>query len=167
MTDTATRQGDPALLGDPVAQELLHSRYPAHLAYSWTDGTPRVVPIWFHWTGEELVMATWAAGPHISYPARRIEHLRADPRVAVSVDTEDNPPLALLLRGRVTVAVVDGIVPEYAEAAARYLGPEAAEGYLGQFPPGSVAMARIALRPTWVGLLDFAERLPGPLGGVH
>jgi hypothetical protein len=27
-------------------------------------------------------------------------------------------------------------------------------------------MARIAVRPTWVGLLDFAERLPAPLGGV-
>ena len=167
MTAQPIGQGSLELLESEIARRLLASSIPARYAYVAPDGTPRVVASWFHWTGEELVMATWAAGPHISYPARRIEHLRADPRVAVSVDTEDNPPLALLLRGRVTVAVVDGIVPEYAEAAARYLGPEAAEGYLGQFPPGSVAMARIALRPTWVGLLDFAERLPGPLGGVH
>jgi hypothetical protein len=26
--------------------------------------------------------------------------------------------------------------------------------------------ARIVVRPTWVGLLDFATRLPSPLGGV-
>jgi len=35
-------QGDIALLRDPVAQALLSSRQPAQLAYTWTDGTPRV-----------------------------------------------------------------------------------------------------------------------------
>ena len=40
-------QGDIALLNDPVARRLLNSTIPARLAYSWTDGTPRVVPIWF------------------------------------------------------------------------------------------------------------------------
>jgi hypothetical protein len=42
-------QGDLALLDDPVAQELLHSTNLARLAYTWRDGTPRVIPIWFHW----------------------------------------------------------------------------------------------------------------------
>lgn len=50
-----TRQGDVTLLNDPVAQKLLQAPIPAHLAYVWTDGTPRVVPIWFHWTGNEVV----------------------------------------------------------------------------------------------------------------
>ena len=40
----------------PVAQQLLQSAIPARLAYTWHDGTPRVVPMWFHWTGEELLM---------------------------------------------------------------------------------------------------------------
>ena len=31
--------------------------------------------------------------------------------------------------------------------------------------PGTV-QARITVRPTWVGLLDFVTRFPGPLGGV-
>lgn len=44
----AGHQGDLALLNDPIAQALLQSTIPARLAYSWTDGTPRVVPIWFH-----------------------------------------------------------------------------------------------------------------------
>jgi hypothetical protein len=26
-------------------------------------------------------------------------------------------------------------------------------------------MARIAVRPTWVGVLDFQQRLPGVMGG--
>ncbi|MEA3214794.1 MAG: hypothetical protein QOJ19_950 [Acidimicrobiia bacterium] len=36
---------------DAVAKELMESRIPARLAYIWHDGTPRVVPMWFHWTG--------------------------------------------------------------------------------------------------------------------
>ena len=54
------QQGDLALLHHPVAQELLHSTNPARLAYSWHDGTPRVVPIWFHWTGQEVVPVAWS-----------------------------------------------------------------------------------------------------------
>jgi hypothetical protein len=42
----AVTQGDPGLLDDPSAQELLHATIPARLAYTWPDGTPRVVPIW-------------------------------------------------------------------------------------------------------------------------
>jgi hypothetical protein len=51
------KQGNLELLQNPVAQELLHSKIPARLAYIWMDGTPRVVPIWFHWNGHALVMA--------------------------------------------------------------------------------------------------------------
>jgi hypothetical protein len=47
-----TRQGDLSRLKDPVAQQLLQSRIPARLAYTWEDGTPRVVPIGFHWDGK-------------------------------------------------------------------------------------------------------------------
>jgi hypothetical protein len=39
-----TKQGDPALIQDPVAQNLLHSTELARLAYTWNDGTPRVIP---------------------------------------------------------------------------------------------------------------------------
>lgn len=53
-----TRQGDRALLDHPVAQRLLQSSAPARLAYTWTDGTPRVVPIGFHWNGTEIVLGT-------------------------------------------------------------------------------------------------------------
>ncbi len=40
--------GDLELLDHPVAQRLLSSTEPAQLAYSWLDGTPRTIPIWFH-----------------------------------------------------------------------------------------------------------------------
>ena len=46
-----TKQGSLALLEDPVAQKMLQSTLPARLAYTWSDGTPRVVPIWWPWLG--------------------------------------------------------------------------------------------------------------------
>ena len=47
----APAQGDVGLLDDEAAHALLQSSVPAHLAYSWTDGTPRNTPIWFIGTG--------------------------------------------------------------------------------------------------------------------
>jgi len=162
----APAQGDPRLLEEPAAVELLGSSLPARMAYTAPDGTPRLVPSWFHWTGAEIVTATWVSGPHVRHPARRIRDLRARPDVALSIDTDDQPPLVLQIRGRATVSEIDGIVPEYALAARRYLGEEAAAQYVGQFDPAAIRMARIGITPTWVALLDFQTRLPAPLGGV-
>jgi hypothetical protein len=64
------KQGDLSLLQHPAAQELLHSKIPARLAYVWTDGTPRVVPIWFHWNGREIVMGTPPRAPKLKALAR-------------------------------------------------------------------------------------------------
>jgi hypothetical protein len=58
-------KGGPELLQDPVAQELLTSRIPARLAYTWNDGTPRVVSIWFHWDSTDLVMGTLPGAPKL------------------------------------------------------------------------------------------------------
>lgn len=38
-----------------MAQALLGSTAPARLAHSRTDGTPRMVPIGFHWNGTEIL----------------------------------------------------------------------------------------------------------------
>ncbi|HLV03704.1 pyridoxamine 5'-phosphate oxidase [uncultured Georgenia sp.] len=158
-------QGDLRLLDTELAQRLLRARTPARIAYTSRDGTPRVIPTWFHWTGDTLVMATFLAAPHIARPARRVPTLRRHPDVAVTIDTDGFPPEVLLLRGRVDVEEVTGVVPEYAAAARRYLGEEAAAGYLASIDQPVTRMARIALRPTWVGLLDFEERPPGTFAG--
>jgi hypothetical protein len=66
----------------------------------------------------------------------------------------------LLLRGRAVITEVDGVVPEYALAARRYLSEAAAADYLAQIDQPGTRMARIAVRPSWVGLLDFQTRVP-------
>ncbi len=161
-------QGDLGLLQTELAQQLLHAAIPVRLAFVWTDGTPRVVPTWFHWSGSEVVMATYIAGPEIGirHPASRIAVLRANPAVAMSIDTDTFPPQSLTIRGEATVTEVDGIAEEYAAAARRYLGDEAAAGMLASVDRPGTRQARIAVRPAWVGLLDFVGRLPSPQGGV-
>ncbi len=162
----ALPQGDLRLLESEAAKRLLSSTVPARLAYTAMDGTPRIVPTWFHWTGDELVMPTFLSAPHVRRAAARLGALRANPDVAVSIDTEGFPPTVLSVRGRVSVTEVDGVVPEYALAARRYMGQDAAASYLAQIDQPGTRMARIAVRPTWVGVLDFQTRLPSGMGGV-
>lgn len=159
-------QGDLKLLETETAQKLLASAIPARFAYTALDGTPRIVPTWFRWTGEELVMPTYIAAPHIQRPAGRLRALRANADVAITIDTETSPPHVLLVRGRAEISEVDGVDPDYAVSAHRYLDAEAASQLLQLIDDPATRMARIAVRPAWVGLLDFESRLPGPLGGI-
>jgi len=111
-------------------------------------------------------MATFIAAPHIRHPAARLPALRARPTVALTIDTETSPPQVLSMRGQVTIVEIDGVVPEYAEAARRYSGPEAAATYLAQIDQPGTRMARIGLRPDWVAVFDFDERVPGFMVGL-
>src|SRR5829696_8437265 len=133
----AIPQGDLRLLQSEQAQALLAAAIPARVAYVAGDGLPRIVPTWFRWTGDELVMPTFVSAPHVPRGARRLTALRARPDVAVSIDTD------------------------YADSVRRYMGEEMAAGYLEMIDVPGTVMARIALRPTWVGMLDFASRPPG------
>ena len=166
--DDGTRlaQGDLRLLDTELAQQLLHSAIPARLAFVAADGTPRVVPTWFEWNGTEIVMATYVAGPNVRHPAARIAALAANPTVALTIDTDEFPAQSLTIRGRAEIDEVDGLAPEYAASARRYLGEATAAGALAAMDQPGTVQARIAVHPTWVGLLDFATRLPSPLGGV-
>ena len=110
-----TKQGDVGLIHDPVAQELLQSKAPAHLAYTWRDGTPRVVPIGFHWNGQEIVLATAPDAP-------KMKVLTDGAQVALTIEGDGALPKVLLVRGTVRVDTVEGIAPEWAAAAYRSLG---------------------------------------------
>jgi hypothetical protein len=160
-------QGDLRLLETDLAQRLLASRIPARYAYAALDGTPRVVASWFEWTGEELVLPTFISAPHVSHAVYRLRALRANPDIAVTIDTDAFPPEVLSVRGTAEITEVDGVAPEYARAAHRYLGSEEATAYLAQIDHPGTRMARIAIRPAWVGLLDFQSRLPSALGGAQ
>lgn len=150
-------QGDVQLIHTPVAQRLLESRELARLAYVAKDGTPRALPMLFHWTGEELVLPTFAN-------AAKVRSLRANPELAVTIDSFGPPPEVLLLRGRVTLTEVDGVLPEYIAAQVRYYGEEQGRANTADLEAAQgVRMVRIALRPSWVGVIDFQTRFPAPI----
>lgn len=152
------KQGDLSLLQDPASQELLKSKIPARLAYVWTDGTPRVVPIWFHWNGKDIVMASPLKAP-------KLKALAKNPKVSLTIDEDTFPHKVLLIRGTARLETVDGIVPEYAAAADRYFDPAMAKAWLSQLSGLVTSMVRITITPEWVGLLDFKTRFPSALAG--
>ena len=160
-------QGDLRLLESELATRLLRSTIPARYAYTALDGTPRIVASWYVWTGEELVLPTFISAPHVSHATYRVRALQANPDVAVSIDTESFPPEVLSIRGKAEITEIDGVAAEYAEAAHRFLGSEQAAGYLAEIDVPGTRMARIAVRPAWVAVLDFQTRMPSALGGVR
>jgi hypothetical protein len=152
----ATAQGSLSLLNDPVAQKLLQSTIPARLAYVWPDGTPRTLPIWFHWNGEEIVLGTPVTAP-------KVEALRQNPKVAVTIDSNEWPSKVLMIRGTASVEIIEGMSPEYAAAAERYLGKEQGQATVEQMKSLLPQMARVRIQPEWVGILDFEQRWPSAI----
>lgn len=143
-------------LAQPGAQELLATTS-AHLAYTVADGTPRVIPVGFFWTGHEVVIASATTSP-------KVATLSARPDVAVTIDGGGTPgsARALSIRGRASVEIVDGLVEEYVMAARRSMDAETAEQFVEQCRKTYVqGMARIAITPGWARFYDFgAGRLP-------
>ncbi|MBV9351228.1 MAG: pyridoxamine 5'-phosphate oxidase family protein [Mycobacterium sp.] len=138
------------------AQELLASTSAAHLAYIGKDGTPRVVPVGFFWTGDEFVISTATTAP-------KVAALSARPDVALAIDVGNTPDQAraLSIRGRASVEIVHGVVEEYLAAARQTMDADAAAEFEQNVRGMYDQMARIAITPHWARYYDFgAGRMP-------
>ncbi|AYF75442.1 pyridoxamine 5-phosphate oxidase [Nocardia yunnanensis] len=141
------------ILGRAYSQELL-GRDLARLGYVATDGTPRVIPIAFVWNGAEIVMCT-------AKNSAKLAALRANPRVALTIDTEVHPPKILLLRGTAELEVVEGIPEEFLTMNGSYeMTPEQRVAWEAEVRSLYDGMVRIVVTPTWVKLIDFETTLP-------
>ena len=141
------------VLERPISQELL-ARDIARLAYVARDGTPRTVPMAFTWNGSEIVMCTSTNAP-------KLRALRADPTVALTIDTEVHPPKILLIRGRAELEVVDGIPDEYLQMNGSYeMTAEQRVAWETEVRSLYDGMVRIVVTPTWAKLIDFDVTLP-------
>ena len=49
----------------------------------WSDGTPRVIPIGFHWDGQDIVIGTPSTAPKVG--------VIDNSQVAVSIDSDQFP----------------------------------------------------------------------------
>lgn len=150
------QQGSLDLLQHPTAKELLQSKIPARLAYIGIDGAPRVIPIWFHWNGREVIMGTPPNSP-------KVKALRKNPKVAITIDDNQFPHRVLMVRGLARLEDIKGVVPEYALAAERYFGREQGQAWINQMRARGLDAVRVTITPGWVGLLDFQTRFPRAL----
>ena len=145
---------DPAQVMDlPIARQLLRDEVLLHLSYTARDGAPRVIPIGYLWDGDCFRMWTVPGSP-------KVGALRADGRVAITIDVPGPPPRVLLVRGRAALATVDGVPDGYLEASRRALPPQAWEGFEAQVRALYKQMVAITITPEWARLLDFETTAP-------
>lgn len=144
-----------AAMEDPVAQRLLGSANPARLAYVARDGTPRAIPVGFHWNGTTIVIGTVPT-------SAKVTALKANPAVALTIDTSPPtwPPNALLVRGTAEVTLVDGVFPDYIAGAKKVTPTEEFPNWEAGVRALYDQMARIDITPTWVKVHDFETRIP-------
>lgn len=141
------------VLNDPLAKELLTSAIPVRLAYTGSDGFPRVVPVGFYWNGAQFVICTSPNAP-------KVRALTTNPKVALTIDTNTFPTHVLLVRGTVSIEVIDGVPPEYLEGAKKFVGAQKWQAFEEQVHALYKQMARIAIVPEWAEVLDFETRIP-------
>jgi pyridoxamine 5'-phosphate oxidase-like protein len=148
------------VLNRPISRELL-DRDLTRLAYVAKDGTPRNVPIGFTWNGSQIVMCTATNAP-------KLPSLRANPTVALTIDTEVHPPKILLIRGRAELDVVEGIPEEYLQMNGSYqMTPEQRVDWEAEVRTLYDSMVRIVVTPTWAKLIDFETTLPSAVEELY
>src|SRR5207248_10605972 len=72
---------DLAKLQNPHTEERLRSEIMLWLSSVRPDGHPHLVPVWFLWNGETILI--------FSKPDQKIRNLRQNPNVVVSLDTAE------------------------------------------------------------------------------
>src|SRR2546427_11976702 len=117
------------------AKAVVTSGRLGHLATINPDGSPQVPLAWVGVDGNDVVIATMP-------DQRKIKNMRRDPRVALSIETNDRDPasgldLYLVIYGRATVT--DGGAPELLQQLAyTYIGPGVKFPPWDDPPPGFV-----------------------------
>jgi PPOX class probable F420-dependent enzyme len=124
----------PAVL-PPSARALLASDALAHLVTINTDGSPQISCVWVGLDGDEIVAA------HLSSDQQKLRNLRADPRVALSVEGRERNAVGmqdyLVIHG--TARLTAGGAPELLQRLAHvYVGPDAVFPPMPDPPPGII-----------------------------
>jgi PPOX class probable F420-dependent enzyme len=120
------------------ARRLLTSNRLAHVCTVNPDGSPQLSVVWVGLEGDEIVFAHLGAG-------RKIQNLRRDPRVVLSVEgTEIQPPgLQQYLVVHGNARLTEGGAPELLQELAHvYLGPDVKFPAFDDPPPGVVVHIR-------------------------
>jgi hypothetical protein len=93
----------------------------------------------------------------------KVNVLPDNSKVALTIDRDEFPYHALLIRVTAHVETVEGVTPEYESCAERYFGPEQGQRWVEGVRQMSSHMTRISVRPEWVSILDFETRFPSAI----
>jgi Pyridoxamine 5'-phosphate oxidase len=147
------------LMNDRVAQNLIQAPIHARLAYIAKDGSPRVVPIGYIWNGHVFVVGSPPNAP-------KVKALSANPKVALTIDTDDFPPNILLVRGEAALATVDGVPDEFVEAARRFVGDERMPEWEAEARGLYKQTVLTRITPIWAKIIDFETPSSQVRGGT-
>jgi PPOX class probable F420-dependent enzyme len=131
------------------AKALIRGGALGHLVTTTPSGAPQVNGVWVGIDGDDLVTA------HLNPGQRKLDNVRANPRVAISFEgTEIHPPGLqeyLVVYGRATIE--EGGAPELLQELAHiYLGPEVRFPAMDDPPPGvrlRIAVDRVSGVGPW------------------
>ena len=114
------------------------------------------MPVGYFWTGDQFIVSTATTAPKVAALSARAD-------VALTIDGGDTPDQArtISVRGKASVEIIDGVVPEYLAAARKVMDAAAAAEFERNVRSMYKQMARIAITPLWVRFYDFgAGRMP-------
>lgn len=138
---------------DQTVKELLAAPIPARLAYIGRNRAPRAIPVSYLWNGQAFVFAspvTWA----------KVDALRLNPQVALTVDETTFPPRSFMARGTASIKIVTGVPQDYVDASRRIVGDDLMPGWEAEVRSKIHEMALITITPTWLKVIDFETRFP-------
>ena len=109
------------------------------------DGSPRVVPVWYRWDGERILV--WSGAER-----RWVGDLRAEPRVASPSTSTPAPWSAVVLRGRASVRTgpLAELRDEIEAIVRRYVPADEVASTIAGYDDGSLH-ALVTIEP---GLVD-------------
>ena len=99
----------------PRFEPFLADANPAVIATLRPDGSPHAVPTWYEWRDGRLLV-------NMDASRRRLEHMRRDPRVAVTIMSRDDWYSHLLLAGDVVELREDPELEDIDRLSRRYRG---------------------------------------------
>ena len=131
-------------LGDLLDQPIV-----AVLATYRRDGSVMLSPVWFEWRDRGFNI--WTGGENEG----KVRHLQRDPRASLAIAEPVMPLRGLDASGRATLST-DGFHDVVRRTAARYVGPDAADGFAAGYPEARVV---IRLVPDKIRAWDFKDDL--------
>jgi PPOX class probable F420-dependent enzyme len=99
----------------PKLDEFLREPHPSVIGTVDEDGSPHTAATWFIWENGRVLV-------NMDAERKRLRHLRADPRVSITVMDRDNWYRQVTLRGRVAALEEDAHLGDIDRISTHYMG---------------------------------------------